>query len=404
MNSSAFSCPKCGTPQEPTATCVKCGLIFAKYKPTPARGLSKPRPASKKKQPFVQILQQHPIINSFTLGRKLQFFRQLQKMVTAGIPVSETLQHLSTRSPSRAIRRSLRQARADLDEGQKLGEALGRYPGLFGETYLHLISFGEESGTLEQMLNRIIAQIEEIRVMRRKAFWPLVYAGYIVGGFLFFGPLLKLPAEVQLGACKNTLFMSYLRELFFNVGSVFVGLGAVILAPAIVEWFGLKKEWDRISFHVLGVISRPLALQWFFLTMHLGVSAGMSPKRSLLVACRATRNHYVMDKYDFMEALLAQGETLHKAMEGTGLFSNVTIGLIETGERTGKLEETLQEISEETKEGFFRAIKICFLIVFTVVVGFIVVRIVLAILGIIFGPISEYYNFYDTLQKDLQDF
>lgn len=100
------------------------------------------------------LLLQLPLLG--TLLQKLilaRFSRILGLLLSSGVPVIRAMEITAEAVVNRAYRVFLGEAKAALIEGGKLSAILSRSP-LFPPLLLHLIGIGEQSGTLDAMLNK----------------------------------------------------------------------------------------------------------------------------------------------------------------------------------------------------------------------------------------------------------
>lgn len=74
------------------------------------------------------------------------FTRQLATMVNAGLPITESLLILKNQARGAALKEMLSQILADVQEGQSLSSAIGKYPNVFSPTYIALLKAGEAGG------------------------------------------------------------------------------------------------------------------------------------------------------------------------------------------------------------------------------------------------------------------
>jgi len=91
-----------------------------------------------------------------TLLQKLilaRFAKILGLLLTSGVPVIKAMEITGEAVVNRAYRTFLGEARADLIEGGKLSAALAK-SWLFPPLLIHMIGIGEQSGTMEKMLEK----------------------------------------------------------------------------------------------------------------------------------------------------------------------------------------------------------------------------------------------------------
>lgn len=82
-----------------------------------------------------------------------RFAKILGLLLSSGVPIIRAMEITAAAVVNRAYKSSLAQAAAELVEGGKLSSALARSP-LFPPLLVHMIGIGEQSGTLELMLEK----------------------------------------------------------------------------------------------------------------------------------------------------------------------------------------------------------------------------------------------------------
>ncbi|EQD25721.1 MAG: hypothetical protein D084_Lepto4C00016G0001, partial [Leptospirillum sp. Group IV 'UBA BS'] len=123
-------------------------------------------------------------------GRDLSTFtRQLSILVGAGVPIVEALGAILDQGGETAPARIASQIRDRVKEGRSLSVAMGGEPGTFSPIYLNMVRAGEESGTLEIMLNRLADLLEKQSNTRRKVMGSLFYPVMLLGVGVLIGRL-----------------------------------------------------------------------------------------------------------------------------------------------------------------------------------------------------------------------
>ena len=83
-----------------------------------------------------------------SLTDKLMFTRNLQVMITAGVPLPKALVTLAEQARSTKFNRALKDIADQIGQGRNLAEAIGRYPNIFSRLFQQMIKVGGESGTI----------------------------------------------------------------------------------------------------------------------------------------------------------------------------------------------------------------------------------------------------------------
>ncbi|MFW5731161.1 MAG: type II secretion system F family protein [Desulfonatronovibrionaceae bacterium] len=96
-----------------------------------------------------------PVLGS--LLRKVavaRFSRTLSTMITSGVPILNALDIVSRTSGNKTVELGVMEARKSIAEGQNLAEPLEE-TGIFPPMVIHMISIGEATGSLDNMLGKI---------------------------------------------------------------------------------------------------------------------------------------------------------------------------------------------------------------------------------------------------------
>src|ERR1700761_6801892 len=109
------------------------------------------------------------------------FSRQFATLVASGMPMLRTLQTLEQQTTDEEIREAVAGMRADVEAGSTLEQAMQRHPRVFDRLYRAMVRSGEQSGRLEESLDRIAYQVEETDALPRQGKSALMYPLLIFG-------------------------------------------------------------------------------------------------------------------------------------------------------------------------------------------------------------------------------
>ena len=90
------------------------------------------------------------------------FARQMATMVRAGIPLLQALQVVAESLKKPAMVALMQQMISDVSSGSSFSDALNRHPKHFDRLFVNLVSAGEQSGALDQMLDRLATYKEKV--------------------------------------------------------------------------------------------------------------------------------------------------------------------------------------------------------------------------------------------------
>jgi type IV pilus assembly protein PilC len=118
-----------------------------------------------------------------------RFTRTFGTLVTAGVPILSALDIVADTAGNEVVSRAIKKVRAAIKEGETIAKPLGESP-VFPSMVVQMIAVGEETGALDQMLNKIADFYdEEVRVAvdsLTSIIEPIMMAslGVIVGGII----------------------------------------------------------------------------------------------------------------------------------------------------------------------------------------------------------------------------
>lgn len=143
------------------------------------------------------------------LGHKVclaRFSRTLSTLLVSGVPILQAMETVAGTIGNEIISEAIMSARARIREGDRINEPLEKSK-MFPPMVVHMISIGEESGALDQMLSKIAefyeAEVEATLQSLTSAIEPvmIVILGVAVGFIVIamFAPLLQVITNLSGG-------------------------------------------------------------------------------------------------------------------------------------------------------------------------------------------------------------
>ena len=115
------------------------------------------------------------LFNRVSIDDVAMLTRQLATLVSAGIPLVESVGALIEQMEKLELKRILTQVVDMLNEGSSLAKALEGHPRVFSNLYVSMVAAGEASGTLEGVLERLADFLEGQSKLRGKVGAALAY-------------------------------------------------------------------------------------------------------------------------------------------------------------------------------------------------------------------------------------
>lgn len=333
------------------------------------------------------------------------FTEQLAHLLTAGMTLDEALGVLVRRMKHpklQSLSQSLHQALVD---GRSLSQAMRDFPRIFSPLYVNLVSAGEASGALPDILKRLVAHLADVKALQDRVKQALVYpAVLVVAGIglivifmtvmvpklttFFKGTGQPLPAATQLLVSANQMLVSY-----WWVAGV-VGAGLYMAFKIFTRSREGRKAWDYFTWR-LPVYSRIIRYRFyaqFARTLGTLMENGVTLLRALELLEEISGNEYIRQRMVAVRAAVVDGATLSTALGEQGVFPELFIDMMAVGEQSGRFGGTMHMIGDVYERELDGQIKIVstlippmVMIVIAAIVGLVVYGILSAVFGLTQG-------------------
>jgi type IV pilus assembly protein PilC len=133
-----------------------------------------------------------------------RFTRTLASLIRSGVPILEVLQIVSQTVGNVVMEQAIKTAALDIERGEGISVALAKHP-VFPSMILRMITAGEQTGKIDNMLERIADFLDEEIETTLSGLTSLiepiliVFLGVVVGGMVIcmFLPIFKMPEIVN---------------------------------------------------------------------------------------------------------------------------------------------------------------------------------------------------------------
>jgi general secretion pathway protein F len=246
-----------------------------------------------------------------------------------------------------------------VNEGGSLGDGLAQHPKIFNSLYVNMIRAGETSGALDLVLQRLADFIESQARLRTKVmsalFYPIlmVLVGTVIVGmvFVFIIPkITKIFEDVKASLPIPTLILigvSNILKSYWWLIIIVVGVSAWLFRRWKRTPEG-KAKWDAFVLRsmVFGNIVRMLAVSRFSRTLGTLLKSGVPILTALDIVKNILENAVLVKAVEEARESIKEGESIAGPLKRSGQFPPMVIHMIQTGERSGQLEEMLGNVAD----------------------------------------------------------
>jgi type II secretory pathway component PulF len=332
-------------------------------------------------------------------GQLATFCRQAAAYLDAGVDINKALTNLRSQYAMTALGPVIGRLQASVKRGESLAEAVGREPQAFDPLFLAMIRVAEARGGIPETLRHLGHHYEArqrlIRQARSAMIYPVIVLTLASGVIalltiwllpMFASMLKELPDGGQLPLPSRVLmglswFVGKVGWLLIPV--VFLG-GPFLLFQAYRTASG-KKLMDRLALWipVFGPLLTKLDTSRFARSLASLLEAGVDVGSSLDLARGIVRLDPYRQAIASVREQVLHGAELSEALQETGRFGPDVIAVVNSGEETGKLPESLDHLANDYEEQVEYTVKNLGQLIqplMIVVLGGIVLFIILAVL------------------------
>jgi general secretion pathway protein F len=292
------------------------------------------------------------------------FTRQLSSLVQVS-PLEEALRTASLQTESAPARKILGNVHAGVVEGQRLSEAMRREEASFPPLYRAMVSAGESSGALPEILLRLATLLERRAAINSKLLSALAYpiiltivALLVVTGLMisvvprvveqFDDVNQQLPTITRLVIGLSSFLASYWWALLIALALV------AIVSAALLRRDDIRLRFDSFLLRLpfIGRLIRDLNAARLARTL----STMVSSRLPLLDGLRLTRdtigNRALRAANVQMMEQVRTGGSLSGAMRSAGVFPPLLVYLTASGESSGQLDLMLERAADYLEREF----------------------------------------------------
>lgn len=288
------------------------------------------------------------------------FTRQLATMMKAGIPLVQAFTIVADGTEHDGMRKLINDLRTDVASGINIADALSKYPRQFDELFCCLVASGENSGTLETMLDRVATYKEKTEALKAKIKKALTYPTAVVVVAIVVTTILlvkvvpqfaetfqgfgsELPAFTLLVLALSDWVQAWWLLLFISL------LVAGYLFSQVKQRYQRVSDWvDALSLKlpIIGTIVHDAVIARFSRTLSTTFAAGVPLVEALDSTAGAAGNAVYARGIRRIRNDVTAGQALTASIRSTDLFPVMLLQMIAIGEESGSLDDMLSKVAD----------------------------------------------------------
>lgn len=334
------------------------------------------------------------------------FCFHMDQLMRAGVPIIDALTDLRDSVENPAFRQIVASLLEDIEGGLKLSEAMANHPSAFDNVFVALISTGEQTGQLPEVLSKLTENLkwqDELAAQVKKAMTYPIFAGTVIIGVVFALMIFLVPqlAVTMKALTPNpppqTLALIAVSAWMQKYWYLVVGLPIV----SVVTLIFLAKTNEEVRYRIdalvlklpiMGPLTNKIILARFSTYFALMYQSGISVLECIRISEKIVGNRVIEQGLQRVGREINDGSGITQAFQNVRLFPPLVIRMLKVGETSGGLDTALLNVSyfynRDVKEMMGR-LQEMIQPVLTVVLGGILILILLTIFSPMYDVIAK---------------
>jgi len=294
--------------------------------------------------------------------QKIFFIDHLKVMIHAGLSVTESLNTLSKEIENRKLKSIIAEIKIGVEKGRQLSEVLAEHPKAFPPIYVKMIESGELSGKLEETLGQVVMQMQKTQDLNSSIRGAMIYPSIILvamGGIGIMMVTVVLPKLMTLFSEFDAELPLATRVLIkitdFMGNPIYLSLSVISIIFAIVAFTMSLKKFPEFRFlihkmnlhtPIFGAVIKKINLARFSLTLSSLLKSSIPIVEAIDITAETCGNVLYRDFLHKTAEKIKSGIPLSEILiEQHYLFPPMVTEMIMVGERSGEIDQLLQELA-----------------------------------------------------------
>ena len=288
--------------------------------------------------------------------------RQLATLLEASTPIVEALNITANQLQNKNLVYILYNLKEDIVQGKRLGSSMKKFPGVFSDTYISMVTAGDSSGNLDIVFTKLADYLEESASIRQKVISALTYPIVLIGfSIVVIISLLAFVLPQVVGQfIKAGAELPFITKFLIGISNNIVPILIVFAALFTFIFYFYKKHIsnidNKISFDrkVLGI---PLLgnfilnseLERFSSTMELLLASGTNLDVALDECSKIFDNKFLSRIILNAKNDVVEGKDFIVSLKNEEVLPDIFIQLISSGYKSGNLAKMFNKVSHFMK-------------------------------------------------------
>ena len=285
--------------------------------------------------------------------------RQLASLLSAGITVVRALDMLYQQLDSKKAKKCIGEVYESVQGGRSLSEAFKEQKGVIPNIMISMIAAGEESGRLDEVMERLAEHFQKAQKLKNKVSSAMVYPKILAGLTLAVSVGLLTFLVPKIGDTIKSLGgeLPALTKALLAISGSLVKFWYIYIAVAALLVYGFKvwkssdkggEQWSylMLKMPVVGKATRMNASARFTRTVSTLLKSGISVLQAVEITEKSLDNLILEKKLAEARVEIRKGTSLSKSIRGITEFPPMIYAMVSIGEESGTLDNILDKAAD----------------------------------------------------------
>lgn len=292
-------------------------------------------------------------------SEKVVFSKELSTLVSAGIPISQSMNILEEQAESKIMKKAITKIGQDIEGGLSLSNAMAEHTKVFSPFYINMVRAGEIGGSLDETLEKMADEIEKEHELMAKVRGALAYPAVIMVTLIAVVIYMLTSVIPKIAGVFEELGgdLPASTQFLIDLSNFVRANGIVIAVVLLVLVFGsraliknnkdIKYIWHTflLKIPVFGKFSKKVNITRFTRTLSSLLGSGVAVLEALEISSNTLSNEVFKKEIKMAAEKVKGGNNLSETLKKSKIFPTMVTQMISVGEETGTMDDILAKLT-----------------------------------------------------------
>ncbi|NLA42207.1 MAG: type II secretion system F family protein [Smithella sp.] len=286
------------------------------------------------------------------------FTKQFRSMLQAGVPIVRLMQVLVSQTQDKNLRKVATAIGQDIKDGMTLYAAMKKHPSVFSSLYLSMINAGEISGSVPEILERLIDIVEhEAKIkkdIKSALQYPIIVVIALVIAFIILLTFVipKFVDIFQKSGIDLPLPTQIARIMYQGLANYWHIIIGVIVITIVGLRYYFKTSVGRynldtflLKMPLFGPLFLKAAMSRFAAIFAIMQASGVPVMKTMEVVSDTIGNTAISREFDNVRDKIQEGQGISGPLRSAKHFTPMVVDMVAIGEESGNIEEMMRQVS-----------------------------------------------------------